>query len=67
MLMKEMFLMMLVLSLAYTLAATSTLRNFHTFTVFVPISVPHVDQCPIHAPFTCTISLVGTGGLRAPS
>ena len=59
MLMKEMFPMILVLSLACTLLhMTITLCNFHPFTFYVPFHTsPPVDQCPIHAPSTCTMGL----------
>ena len=59
MLMKEMFPMISVLSLACTLLhMTITLCNFHPFTFYLPFHTsPPVDQCPIHAPSTCTMGL----------
>ena len=57
--MKEMFPMMLVLSLACTLDAHDCyLMQLPPIYPLSAISyVPHVGQCPIHAPSTCTMGL----------
>ena len=48
--------MMLVMSLACTLAAHD--YYFMQFTFYQPFHTsPRVDQCPIHAPSTCTLGL----------
>ena len=54
--------MMSVLSFAFTLAAHDYFLlikcNFYPFTFYLPFHTsPRVDQCPIHAPFTCTVGL----------
>ena len=50
--------MMLVLSLACTLAAHDYNYNSHPFTFYLPFHTsPRADQCPIHAPSTRTVGL----------